>query len=497
MSHRRESDNELIGYVIGESKPHGGVFLAIRPPMLGEYVEIRYDKYQVIGLIQGSISGSLIIDEEIPASDIGKIASILRIDNRSVYHKGFFRILGDIESLKIPPIAPPPGTEVYRASSKTLAKIFSPEDPRWCRVGTLLRNPEVEVRVDLSKMLQRHLAIIAMTGMGKSNLVALLSREITRRRGTVIIFDYHGEYKDLRFNGEYPNLLEVQLNPRYLSWQELSRILGVRPGAKNQELIVRLCKSKAEESRDKLFLEQFLSCVKAESVRASRSEMRDAAQAILDLIEANKFFLKNLLSDSIRDVIDQIVLSKINVLDLTGLTMSQIDAVVSHWLHRVLEERKRVTWLKRSGEKPSKGLVHPVMIFLEEAHIYLSTDRETLSRYRAELIVREGRKFGVGLGVVSQRPRGLDPDVISQIGSWALMRIIQPEDQVFVSRVSEYMTNELIEQLPSLNIGEAILVGQWIRVPAIVKIDHVAEKVSGVDIDPVREWLENSNTLSP
>ncbi|MEM4484270.1 MAG: ATP-binding protein [Sulfolobales archaeon] len=487
----RNTSRTILGYVIGESKPYGGVFIALRPPLLGEYIELRYDRYHVVGLVQSSISGSSILDEEIPAQDLGKLANMLRVDGKAVYYKGYYRVLGEVESLKIPPIAPPPGTEVYKASPETLSRIFSPEEPQWCRIGTLLRNPEVEVRVDLNKIVQRHLAIIAMTGMGKSNLVALLSREIAKRKGTVIIFDYHGEYKDLRLNGG-GSILEAQINPRYLTWSELSRIIGVRPGAKNQELIIRICKSKADEIKDRSFMDHFISCVKTESVRASRSEMRDAAQAILDLIEANRFFLENILSDSAKDFIDQIRISRINIVDLTGLTMAQIDAIVSHMLHRILEERKRITWLKRSGEKPSRGLVHPVMIFLEEAHIYLSTNRDTLSRYRAELIVREGRKFGVGLGVVSQRPRGLDPDVISQIGSWALMRIIQPEDQAFVSRVSEYMTSELIEQLPGLNIGEAILVGQWIKIPAIVKIDHVAEKISGSDIDPVREWSETS-----
>ncbi len=490
ITRKNRSEEDLLGYVIGESKPYGGVFLALKPPMLGEYIELKYDRYHVIGLVQSSVSGSLIIDENISATDLGKIANILKIDSRSIYYKGFFRILGEVESLRMPPIAPPPGTEVYKATSSTLSRVFSPNDPRWCRIGSLLRNSDVEVKIDLNRIVQRHLAIIAMTGMGKSNLVALLSREIVRRGGTVIIFDYHGEYKDLRINGEYPLVIDAKLNPRSLTWQEFARIIGVRPGAKNQELIIRICKNKIDLEKDKQFLDNFINCVKSESIRSSRNEMRDAAQAVTDLIESNKLFLKNLLNDAFKDVIDQIELSKLNVVDLTGLTLSQIDALVSHWLYRILEERKRITWLKKSNTKIDKGLVHPVMIFLEEAHIYIPSERDTLSKYRVETIVREGRKFGVGIGIVSQRPRGLDPDIMSQIGSWAIMRIIQPEDQAFISHVSEYMTEEIIDQLPSLNIGEAILLGHWIRIPAVVRIDHVVEKISGVDIDPVNEWLK-------
>jgi DNA helicase HerA-like ATPase len=484
------NEEELLGYVIGESKPHGGVFLALKPPMLGEYIELKYDRYHVIGLVQSSVAGSLIIDENISATDLGKVANILKVDSRSIYYKGFFRILGEVESLRMPPVAPPPGTEVYRASSATLSKIFSPADYRWCRIGVLLRNPDVEVKIDLNRIVQRHLAIIAMTGMGKSNMVALLSKEIVKRGGTVVIFDYHGEYKDLRIDGEYPTVIDAKLNPRSLTWQEFARIIGVRAGAKNQELIVRVCKNKVDLEKEKSFLEHFINCVKSESIRTSRSEMRDAAQAVIDLVESNKIFLKNLLYDNARDVIDQIELSRLNVVDLTGLTLSQIDALVSHWLYRILEERKRVTWLRKSSSRIDRGLIHPIMIFLEEAHIYIPSEKDTLSKYRVETIVREGRKFGVGVGIVSQRPRGLDPDIMSQIGSWAIMRIIQPEDQAFISHVSEYMTEEIIDQLPSLNIGEAILLGHWIRIPAVVKIDHVSEKISGVDIDPVDEWLK-------
>jgi hypothetical protein len=66
MNMKKRSNDRLLGYVIGESKPHEGVFLAIKPPLLGEYIELRYDKYHVIGLVQSSISGSIILDEKMP-----------------------------------------------------------------------------------------------------------------------------------------------------------------------------------------------------------------------------------------------------------------------------------------------------------------------------------------------------------------------------------------------------------------------------------------------
>ena len=102
--------------------------------------------------------------------------------------------------------------------------------------------------------------------------------------------------------------------------------------------------------------------------------------------------------------------------------------------------------------------------------------------------MREGRKFGIGLIVVSQRPRGLDPTVLSQLGNLAILRIVHPEDQQYVAKHCEPITQDVVEELPGLNIGEAILLGEWVSVPTIVKIDLVKEKVSGGDIDAVALW---------
>ena len=469
--------------------------------MLGEYVELEYNGVKVIALVKSSISGSRIIDGDVSAQDIDKLIPIIRGSERSIYYKGYFKILGEVEGLRIPPIAPPPGTKVRRASRETLSRLFSPRERGWIRIGTLLRNPEIEVRVDINKVVQRHLAILAMTGMGKSNLVALLAREIAGLGGTIVVFDYHGEYSSLSFREERlkPRKIVAKLNPRHLSWRELARILGVRSSAKNQENIVKKCKESIDAQIDSGgsvnggYLSLLHSCVRRESQIASRREYQTAALAVMEAIEANRQLLGRIVDDGLEDVVDLLKIGGINVVDLTGLSHVQVDAVVSHWLARILDERKYATWAKRGYGAGSSGIhgvkiPHPIVVVLEEAHIYLSTERENLTRSRAEHIAREGRKFGVGLVVVSQRPRGLDPDVLSQIGSMAIMRIVQPEDQAHIARASESITQELLEQLPGLNVGEAILIGPWVKLPAVVKIDKVEEKLSGVDVDAVAEW---------
>ncbi|MGC9189765.1 MAG: ATP-binding protein, partial [Conexivisphaera sp.] len=112
----------------------------------------------------------------------------------------------------------------------------------------------------------------------------------------------------------------------------------------------------------------------------------------------------------------------------------------------------------------------------------------TKTRETAARIAREGRKFGVSLVIVSQRPQRLDQDVLSQMGSLAVGRLLNQRDRSFVQDSSEFLTEEMTGYLPDLNPGEAILVGQWVKLPAMVKVDRVEEKLVGMDVDAVGEW---------
>ena len=101
--------------------------------------------------------------------------------------------------------SPLPGTEVFRANKEDLKEIFNPEDESWLKIGTLLRNKHVNVKINVNKLATRHLGILAMTGMGKSNLVSVIAKSISEIPGTMVIFDYNDEYRFL--SGDSKNLL--------------------------------------------------------------------------------------------------------------------------------------------------------------------------------------------------------------------------------------------------------------------------------------------------
>ena len=128
---------------------------------------------------------------------------------------------------------------------------------------------------------------------------------------------------------------------------------------------------------------------------------------------------------------------------------------------------------------------------IEEAHVFMPKNEHTDTKYIASKVAREGRKFGVGLIIVSQRPRTLDPNVLSQMGSLAIMKLVQQEDQSQIESSSESINGKIIEQLPSLNPGEAMLVGQWVNLPSFIRIDEIVERTMGKDPEPVNEWKNN------
>jgi DNA helicase HerA-like ATPase len=122
----------------------------------------------------------------------------------------------------------------------------------------------------------------------------------------------------------------------------------------------------------------------------------------------------------------------------------------------------------------------PVLLLLEEAHSFAPANAASAAEQRAisttRQIAQEGRKFGVGLVLVSQRPSRLDETTLSQCNSYIVMRMVNPADQAFVKRVIETLGEDEARLLPDLDVGEALLSGQLINFPVLVRIKAPASK---------------------
>jgi DNA helicase HerA-like ATPase len=491
-----------LGILVGETRPDKVYFESRRPLSIGEYVAMEYGKGRVLGLIENSKVSSDALRNDIRNFDEAYESSQVATENkRDKSYRGTVRILGYVEDLKkcksiIPALPPEPGTGVHEATREDLAAVFSTKGPEWVRIGTLLRNSDVEARINVDKIVSRHLAILAMTGMGKSNLVSLLAKELARIPGTVIVFDYHGDYSSL----DIPNLqvTDGRINPRFLSGDKFADVIEIQENASNQRHVLKAAFTKDVTDRQgDDFWETLKSAVAAE--RAEKA-YREASDKVLDKIEDARLKFNRILDPGMLEPLSIVKNGKINVISLVELTERQANVLVSYYLEELLRDRKAAENAKKDPKKDAKEIRFPapVLVVIEEAHVFVPKDEDTETKYFASKVAREGRKFGVGLVIVSQRPRGIDANILSQMGSLAVMRMVQPDDQAHVSAASESLSKDLVDQLTSLNPGEAVFAGQWVNLPTFVKVEEVRERTIGSDLRAVEQWrkLDGSRHLA-
>ncbi len=501
-----------LGSIIGETSPTSVVFIVnnranIRPK-IGEYVVIDYGEdvpsreRLVFGMIENIISGNPLVPEELENPLVLDKLRLFEESRKRTYMKGVIRLLSFVSTLlskkphvETPKTPPPPLSKVYRASNELLRSIFSRNEKGWIRIGVLASHPEVPYSINVNSIMQRHLAILAVTGAGKSNTVALIvSKIVNELNGTVLVFDMHSEYVYSQLSRK-TNIIEPALNPLYMDVHELLQLLRIPSNAWRQEKIFRdaliIVRNKIFNPDNPIkpdeFFEELISEINLQVRKISRakSEWERSAHNVLmkieDFLERYRSILKYDVSEELTAIIKP---GHLNIMDLGGVDEDTADVVVSHYVRRLYHARKKEVL------KPGTGYPSPILLVLEEAHILVPKHDERLSKYWISRIAREGRKFGLGLVLVSQRPKVVDENALSQTNNKIILRLIEPNDLRYVQTVSEYLNEELLNILPGLNVGEAVVIGLMTPLPAIVKIDECKGKRGGRDINAVNEWTK-------
>ena len=485
-----------LGFVIGESKPTSVTAITSRALSVGEYIKIGTDEGEILGLVEkSSISSAAFTDVRNfdEAAESTEIAELNKRDKTFIAHIG---ILGFLENLRkgksiIPAIPPIPGTEIIPPSKGDLEEIFSPKNKGWVKIGNLLRNKTVDAKINLDKIVSRHLGILAMTGMGKSNLVSLVTKQISKLNGTVIIFDYHNDYTNL--NIPKINVIDAKINPRLLDADQLSDVLEIRESATVQQRVLRMAFTESVKKSKEFWkkLETEIGFI-VDSEDKKIKEIRSSAYRVQDIVEESQRRFEDILDPDMGDPISFIKEGRANILNISELSEKQANVALAFYLQQLLKDRKDASIAKHGRSKKIRNYKFnsPIFVIIEEAHVFIPKDHDTSAKYWAAKIAREGRKFGLGLGIVSQRPRSVDLNVLSQMGSFAIMKIIQEDDQRQIASATESTSRELIAQLTSLNVGDAVLVGQWTNLPSMVHVEEVKEKVMGSDQSAVDAWAK-------
>lgn len=517
-----------VGLVGEESSPTRVSIKSKHPLPVGTYIYLKYEvrdpitggvsEREVVGLVGATQFKSLVQVVSGRPTPMEDYPELLELKRESVMNA---ILIADVTNgvPKPPEYPPPPETRVYLALPKHLSIVYSQDPGESIRVGALVGHGEVEVRVNVNALV-KHLLVTGVTGSGKSNFIAVLADRIASLGGCVVVFDTHGEY---RIESEAPGGIEVvpyeaSINLVKTPIGLLSSFIVPEPGATKQRRILRnvlrdlnkeieekavknrlpLSKAVAELYRSisreveeidglkayrELLKEKILSRASSPIARGRSSRDDKAVELVIDKID--DFFEWHRVSLDMPRVSEYIAPRRIIDVDVSGFTDGEQD-----WMLKVIAED--ILWaLKERG-----GGIVPTLLVVEEAHIFLNEGRSTVSKEAIQRFVREGRKFGAMLAIVSQRPRTLDTAIVSQVQNFAFFKLVQSTDRSKVIEFSDILSEEYADLMPSFPPGHAILVGEWVgRFTVYAHIDRHKGKKLGASprvIDAWRKALERS-----
>ncbi len=523
----------LTGTVKGPGElPHEYLFITKdnKKTRIGEFVyyaaEVGDEKRQIIGTIKGrklvrNLPDAFLSDPNTPPSLVSSLIGLngdaCEIYEIAVETIGYFN--EQLKDFVNPRIPPNPGDAIYLASSDTLSKMLSPkkfQEHGSAHIGSLLTRKAGEVPVVLSvkDVVSTHLAILASTGSGKSYTAGVIVEELMQPHNgaAVLIVDPHGEYHtmqsiqgDAQFHADgykpevkifTPDKIKVRFST--LTEADVKYLLP-------------------EGTSDKMahFLSQAFTSLHERLKTEKRADYAYAYHDLRDEVNAQKFgdekkeggnvsSIDGLLwrmdsrfgkSDSIFTASEHIELNDLfkpgrcTILQLSDIEQHEQQVIVGALLRRVNKARVSIV----RGETPKERgdfVNYPVFTLLEEAHRFAPAGASVVSTNILKQILSEGRKFGVGIGLITQRPGKLDQDVLSQCMTQIIMRIVNPIDQQTVAQSVEGAGRAMLAELPALTKGQAVISGVGVNTPVMCRIRQRLTAHGGETFDAPSEWMK-------
>ncbi len=360
-----------------------------------------------------------------------------------------------------------PGTKATLASPSLISRLLGFKD-KGLFLGYIFQN-NVKVKIDVSRLLRKHIAILAISGAGKSYAASILLEELHQSESiSVLLIDPHGEYGPLISSWDNSDKIEI-IKGSYLSIcvpeltaREISEFIPeISP------VQTRILEKALMEIRKESQLYGLNDIIKW--VDSSENVNTRTKEALIGWLHSlSKTYLFSSKSDlNFEKLMEP---GKIVVLDLADITSIRSRRMLTHY------------FLKNLYRLRTKKKIPPIVFVIEEAHQFCSQNSASISKWIIETIAREGRKFYASLCLISQRPVNLSVTALSQCNTHLILRIRNPYDLDFIGRTSESIDRPSLNFLPSLNIGEALLVGEAINFPTFFQIRE--RKLSINEINP-------------
>ena len=505
---------------------------------IGSYVAIRQNGVNLVAIVtrmteQEALAAPTI---ETPGEDTARLPFAKRIARLTPL--GSIRDNGEFD--RGVGRYPTTGAEVQAVGSTDIAKMFERFQLKGFSVGTVATHPSLRVCLDPSNLFGRHFAILGQTGSGKSwTVAALVQRTVAvMPRAHIIILDLHGEYCWKREDGtrhyafadtivRHVDARELEIPYWLMTYAELCDLFidSTDFSAHNQVAAFRdvLGRLRAAEgaspslklSRTTLDTPVFfdLAALRAE-IESMNGQVMGSSGKLINGTLTGKFdnFLMRLdskLNDVRYDFLlkpkvrkDSASLSAL-LRDFVGLgtpkaavTVIDLSSVPFDVRPTVAAQIGRLAF--EFNYWNPKYREFPILLICEEAHAYIPRASESQfagARKSMERIAKEGRKYGVGLAVVSQRPHEVSETVLAQCGTFICLRITNPNDQAYVRSLVPESEGDLVSVLAGLGRGEALVLGEAVPLPTRLQFDKPNPTPNSDDIDFYGMWKDGPTDL--
>ena len=412
------------------------------------------------------------------------------------------------------------------------------------QIGNYSIDEDATAWINGNKLFQRHAVIVGSTGSGKSWCVAKILEQVAELKSAdALLFDIHGEYSTLdgdkfthlKVAGPNDTISEEILFLPYwlLTYEEMLSLMLDRSdnNAPNQAMMFsnQVIKHKKEflngidlkemeanitlDSHIPYSLDKMINCLTKldqEMVPGSRGEKKGPyngqfTRFIQRLKTKRKDKRLNFMFSEEKSIqkyeymdelCDKLMLPAQN--GKKGVKIVDFSEVPSDILPLIVSLIARVVFSVQQWSKVEER--HPIAIFCDEAHLYIPAHTEKsiddASLVTFERISKEGRKYGVGLVVISQRPSEVNRTVLSQSNNFIAMRLTNAEDQAVVKRLLPDSLGDYAEMLPILDVGEALIVGDASLLPSRIRVAPPKLKPRSATIDFWDEWTKEGSMVN-
>lgn len=525
---------------------------------IGTFVKIIAGNISTYGLVESVSNVASNIDDDMLLKNGNSRFLTVHLIGEKVGNRRFEKGIG---------LYPTINDEVHIVTDEDLFDIYGKEksvEDGLLAIGKHASSDNLDVYLDIHKLVLRHAAILGSTGSGKSNSVVAVIKQIRSqmKNSRMLLIDPHGEYssafpeakvfrigdpvkplyipfwlmnfEELMYflvgaksiddqRPEYRRFREIitkakkanchlkagDVNPNYITadspipfsirqiWYDINRELNATytySDASKQDETTE-CKV-SDGDAENLIPAEFEPYAMSNQApyKSRKQEMFSYEKKLLARLKDSRYdfmfypgdYKDENSSKDLHNLLEEWIggNERLAILDLSNVPFEVMDITVGLITRFVYDS---MFW---GRNEPNTGRNRPLLIAYEEAHSYLGKENTIYAREAVERIFKEGRKFGVGAIVISQRPSELSETILAQVGTFIALRLTNSSDQSIVKSMAPDNLNSLMNLLPALRIGEAVIVGEAINIASRVRLPLQSPRPDSSDPELVAAWTK-------